>query len=268
MARALRLFPALAAVLCVTLVVAGFAVTTAPAAEFWMAAPDYFIRNFTLFFLQYGLPGVFVDNPYGPVINGSLWTLSYEVICYAGGFVVGALGLFHAPRASALFFLVVVGSLIALRYIPTHVRLEVLARLALPFVFGSALFVWRARIPLSPWVAAALALAAAVLHGSPVFEPVFILTLSYATFVVGLMRAPLLLAYNRLGDYSYGLYVYAFPVQQLAAHAGVRDPLVNIAVSLPVAMICAVLSWVLVERVALRYKPRGGEIAPPPFSRA
>jgi peptidoglycan/LPS O-acetylase OafA/YrhL len=75
-ARALRLFPALAVVLCVTVLVAGLWLTTAPPPVYWAAVPEYLVRNLTLFFLRYDLPGVFEDNPLGPGINGSLWTLN------------------------------------------------------------------------------------------------------------------------------------------------------------------------------------------------
>lgn len=70
-ARALRLFPALVVVLAVT-VLAAAVLTTANATVYWVAVPEYYLRNVTLFFLKYELPGVFETNPYGGAINGSL----------------------------------------------------------------------------------------------------------------------------------------------------------------------------------------------------
>ena len=85
-------------------------------------------------------------------------------------------------------------------------------------------------------------------------EPVLALALSYTVFVVGYAQSPILAIYNRLGDYSYGTYVYAFPIQQLLAGFGIVAPLANMALALPATLICAVLSWHLVEAPAMRLK--------------
>lgn len=253
-ARALRLFPALIVVLTVTVIVGGVFLTTADRAEFWRSAAGYLLRNLTLFRLDYSLPGVFEGNPYGTAINGSLWTLFYEVVCYAGIFVAGVLGILHRPRLFALCLGLAVVLCLVMPYLPVHSRFQALARLALPFAIGSGFFLWRDRIPLSPVVAAALGLLAWAVHGTEAFRPVFVLALSYGVFVLGYWPSTVLQTYNRLGDYSYGTYIYAFPAQQLVASLGVTDPLVNMGIALPVTLVCAVLSWHLVERVALDLK--------------
>ncbi|PJE28075.1 hypothetical protein CVM52_26265, partial [Pseudooceanicola lipolyticus] len=101
------------------------------------------------------------------------------------------------------------------------------------------------------------ALAALAWWGpSALFRPVFVLALSYAVFLAGFARLPALLRYNRLGDYSYGMYIYAFPLQQLAAHWGMLSPGQNIALALALTLPCAVLSWHLIEKPALAWVPR------------
>jgi peptidoglycan/LPS O-acetylase OafA/YrhL len=85
---------------------------------------------------------------------------------------------------------------------------------------------------------------------------VMILAMTYAVFVIGYARLPSLERYNRLGDYSYGTYIYAFPLQQAAVAAGFATPLLNMVVALPLAVICAVLSWRYVEAPALKIRPR------------
>ncbi len=260
-ARALRLFPALFVVLVVTIIVGGVFLTRAEPIEFWRSAPGYLLRNLTLFRLDYSLPGVFEGNPYGTAINGSLWTLFYEVVCYAGIFAAGVLGILHRPRLFALCLGIAVLLCLVLPYLPVHSRFHALSRLALPFAIGAGFFLWRNLIPLSPLAAAGLGLLAWAVHGTEAFRPVFVLALSYGVFVLGYWPSPFLQAYNRLGDYSYGTYIYAFPAQQLAASSGVTDPLLNMAIALPVTLVCAVLSWHLVERVALDLKP-GSTLAP------
>ena len=92
-ARLLRLFPALAVVAVVTVVVAGVALTTAPAWQYWPSAVKYVLRTLSLALPMQPLPGVFEDNPFGPAVNGSLWTLFYEFLCYMGVLALGIVGL-------------------------------------------------------------------------------------------------------------------------------------------------------------------------------
>lgn len=254
-ARVLRLFPALMVVLAVT-VMAGAALTTAPATAYWGAVPDYYLRNATLFFLKYDLPGVFETNPYGPPINGSLWTLNYEVLCYLGVVVCGVLGLLARPALFSLGLLAFGAAYGVTMAAELHPRIEALMVLALPFAAGMAFWVWRDRIPLSPALALAGGVLAALAWPTVLFLPVFTLAVAYAVFVLGYARLPWAAGYNRLGDYSYGTYVYAFPIQQLVAWAGVVLPLWNMALALPLTLLCAVLSWHLVEAPALRWKRR------------
>jgi len=259
-ARVLRLFPALAVVLVVIVLVAGTVLGGADPEAVWRAAPAYLLRNLTLVSLQYELPGVLLNTPYGPTINGSLWTLVYEVLCYLGVLAAGVLGLLHRPRLFGPVLGLVAAGCLAVPYLgPVHPRIETAAALALPFTVGAGLYVWRDRLPLSGMLATGLWGLAAVLHGfgpapGPAFLPAFVLALCYSVFCLGYARVPGLLGYNRLGDYSYGIYIYAFPIQQLWAEAGVRDPLANIALSLPPVLVCAALSWHLVERRALALK--------------
>ena len=253
-ARCLRLFPALIVVSAVTVLVAGFWLTTAPQTVFWAAVPEYVLRNITLFSLNYDLPGVFAANLYGPAINGSLWTLSYEVLCYLGVVVAGLAGLLARPWLFALALIGFAGSYALNMVHPLHARIDSLLLLGLPFAIGMAFWVWRKVIPLSAPLAVALFGIAYLTRQTALLEPVLALALSYTMFVIGYAKSPVLAAYNRLGDYSYGTYVYAFPIQQLLASLGIISPLANIALALPATLICAVLSWHLVEASAMRLK--------------
>lgn len=259
-ARALRLFPALAVVLVATVLVCGLWLTRAPGASFWAAAPAYVLRNLTLFSLEYELPGVFRDLPYGPAINGSLWTLLYEVLCYLGVATLGAAGLLAPGRrglicAAAIVLLCSAAVVIEdLRPGLLPVRLERLAYLGLPFAIGGAFYLARGAVVLHPLLAG-LALAASLgLLGTTWFMPVFAAALCYAVLTLGYARIPLLGAYRRVGDYSYGIYIFAFPLQQLGVEIGYRTPLANMLFAAPVTLICAVLSWHLLEKPALSLK--------------
>jgi peptidoglycan/LPS O-acetylase OafA/YrhL len=81
---------------------------------------------------------------------------------------------------------------------------------------------------------------------------------AYCVLWLGFARAPALLAYNKLGDYSYGTYIWGFPVGQvLAALIPGIGVAAMIALSLPLGVLCGALSWFCVERPALKLRNLG-----------
>ena len=113
-------------------------------------------------------------------------------------------------------------------------------------------------VPLS-FVAALAGLALWVVSfGTGAMTVVGQLTLPYAVLVFG-YRGPEIVdrVMRRIGDISYGTYIYAFPVQQTIIHydTGI-DPVTLTAYTVPITYACAFLSWRLVERPALRLRRR------------
>jgi len=265
-ARILRLYPALVVALILT-VLGGAALSQLdPAAYFSRAATwTYVPRGLSLAFLQHRLPGLFLDNPFSPGVNGSLWTLFYEVACYALVVVVGMVGLLRSrPGIAVLLVAVTAAHIHGLTWAPADgiaYRLDLLSRIGFAFALGTAAYVWRDRIHLGPGFAAALWVGALTLSSTFLFGSAITVALAYTVFWLGMgMKGPLL-AYNRLGDYSYGVYIYAFPIQQAVMQLGPgQSPIVNIAISMPLTLIMAVLSWHLIEERSLALVSPFGEV--------
>lgn len=256
-ARILRLYPALLAVLLVTVLV-GAAITTLDVTTYLSSSQTltYVPRNLSLAFLQYPLPGVFDDNAYGDPINGSLWTLFYEVVCYFGVAVLGMMGLLRRRTLfSCAFAVLTLAYLFALGWQPDGglaVWIDILLMLAFPFGMGMMAYVWRNQLWLDLRFAALLWLLCIPAAYTPFLQPAVLIALIYSTAWFGFIPKGALLAYNRLGDYSYGVYIYAFPIQQMFAHlVPSASPLGNMALSAGVTLLCAIASWNLVERHAL-----------------
>ena len=251
-ARALRIYPGLVVMLVLMLVVGGGWIATDPA-RFWRSAPDYVIRTLTFVVSARWLDGILETAPFPREVNGSLWSLRFEVACYMAVLLAGLSGLFERRRmflgcAAAFLAVYLVGPFLTTNFVIRRMLL-----VGLPFVIGAAFHLWRDRIPLSLPVLAVLAAAAVVLRPTPFFQAAFVLAMCYATFCLGFARLPGLARYNALGDYSYGTYIYAFPIQQLAVIWGFLTPLGNLAVAVPLTLACAVLSWWLVEAPAMRF---------------
>lgn len=256
-ARVLRLFPALFLVLVLTVLAGAVLSELSPGAYFTAAGTlTYIPRNLSLAFLQYPLPGVFADNPVGPAINGSLWTLFYEVVCYGAVFAIGLAGLLRKRALfTALFAAIALAYVLSLSSAPEGgiaYRLDKLAQLGFPFALGTLAYVWRERVVLDLRIAALLWLLPVASAGTMLMPLVVTLAVGYSLLCLGLAVKGPLLAYNRLGDYSYGVYIYAYPLQQAAVHLFPgMSPLENMLAAAPVALVLAALSWHLIEERAL-----------------
>ncbi|MEM7667691.1 MAG: acyltransferase [Pseudomonadota bacterium] len=267
-ARVLRLFPGLFVVLVLSVLLLGPAMTALPLGAYFSdpATIGYVFRNLSLAFLQYPLPGVFETNPLPHALNGSLWTLFHEVMCYLGVLVLGVFGLLRRGPIFAMAF----GAYLAgygvlglpgiIEALPG--KLVLLRELSLPFALGTAAYVWRDRVVLAwvPGIGLAALAAGALAAGLPGAHEVFLVALAYGTALLAYLPGGILRAYNRLGDYSYGTYVYAFPVQQtVVAVAGPMDPATNIVLALPITLGFAVLSWHMIESPALATRHRAAD---------
>lgn len=124
------------------------------------------------------------------------------------------------------------------------------------FFAGSTVFVLRLQRYAIWWLGAAVfAVAAIYVNGNVSGEIVLALVLPYAVISVGMTYTRTLERLNG-NDYSYGLYLYGFLVQQaLIATFGQVTPIANAAMALPIALGLAMLSWHLVEKRTLQWKP-------------
>ena len=262
-ARALRLFPALLVMLVLTALL-GFVMTAWPAGEYWSAAVGYVLRNLVLAQVQFDLADLFATHPMPGWVNVSIWTLFYEVLGYLGILFAGLFGAFRRPAfmAAVLGVFLVIYAVAMTPAFGIHetmgYRKEALFQFSLPFAIGTAAYVWRHRVRLDPVLLALLVGVVVLVRQvpllSPLSEPVLTLTLSYGALVLGYLPWRVPLVYNRLGDYSYSIYIYAFPMQQIAVLLGAGTALANAAFGFLLALPLAVLSWHLIEKPALALK--------------
>jgi peptidoglycan/LPS O-acetylase OafA/YrhL len=258
-ARVLRVYPGLLVMLLITALIIGPVFTAMPLAAYFTDSDTalYVVRNLALKWLQDDLPGVFHHNPYPAVINGSLWSLFYEVCCYGLVVAIGVSGVAARHTRFAAFLGVYLVLYVSYKLIDvrTHALLEDSHLLTLPFVAGMAFYQFREYMPLNATLAVSCAGAALLAHHTSWFHEVFVLSWTYFIFYLGYLRSGPLTMYNRLGDYSYGLYIYAFPCEQIAAALwrGI-SPIQLIAVSLPATFCCAILSWHLLENRVLVHR--------------
>ena len=196
----------------------------------WCRIPLELPRNNALLYMhQYNIDGLLSSTPYQhsgypQAFDGSLWTLIYEFKCYIGVAVVGTLGLMWRARISvvviALFFWVAqlqdpcarLGSTVGHSLRPEY------GPSAFIFSIGMLFYLYRDKVPMSntlavvaPWCSSSHEDRSLVGVGQ----------VAWAYLVLWLaIRLPIV-EVRQHGDFSYGMYIYAFPVEQLLALYGV-----------------------------------------------
>ena len=264
--RIARIFPAFFA--CLLVMVGVFAPIGYLAAHGSLAgylttgtAPGNFLFiNAGLRIGAYDIAGTPAGVPYPGAWNGSLWTLYYEFLCYL---IVGVLAVFPWVRRRA-WHLAVAWVLSVLLYVgwghgvatllSGNGEAYLLFKLLPLFLGGALVQVLRHRLPLH-W-AGALGSATVILAAVWVFDgwgaQATAPFMAYLLLWIGsVVKQPAIISRH---DVSYGMYIYAFPVQQLVVLTGIHT--VNLwlfdAAALLATIPLAILSWRLIERPIMR----------------
>lgn len=259
--RSLRIFPALWFVVLFTVLVAGVFVSTLSAPDYFSSSETWQYLSTALLVIRRGLPGVFADNPYPFAVNGSLWTLPVEFLCYVSVAMVGSISLVQRNWLMALSLgLAILAAAFGSQFIGTRFvpHLEMVA-----FFWWGVMYGFVLRRPVFEYKRWAIGIGffcvAFLLLGSRGIERSGTLVLA-AALVMGAQRVSWgSWITDRLGDLSYGMYIFAFPVQQIVVELGGRRGwsfAMHLWVSFLVTGLLAYVSWHLLEKRALLFKPK------------
>jgi len=261
--RVLRIFPALIVVVFLTVFLLGPFVTTLRLNDYFSNPQTWsYLRTIFLYPLMWGgvsqfaLPGVFANNPYPIVVNGSLWTLPYEFSLYFIVLALGLAGLIKKRLAVIPLYLFALLLLLIVRVRPLPVFSSTTLFWSICFIGGMVLYLYRDEIILDYKIVLLSlfiwALSFHTAYGLFVSSLVFPYLVIYFAFI----RTPRLHKLAKYGDFSYGLYIYAFPFQQLIVYflVDTLTPAKLFGLSLIATFPAAVGSWFLIESRALKFK--------------
>ncbi|MFP5022367.1 acyltransferase family protein [Pseudonocardia phyllosphaerae] len=216
----------------------------------------YIGANAGLVIFQSGIGGLMADHPGGPAFDVSLWSLSFEVACYAMLAALGVTALLRrrpgtvlALAAAMLVMTVLQAVLLATLGLRPPAVVGLLVELVTLFLLGMVGYLYRDRIPAhGGWAVAALAVLVVALTTVPDYRVLGAVPFAYLLLWVGLRGRVRVRT-----DLSYGVYIYHWPVGQLMVAAGLTAAgavpfLLAVAV---LVLLVAAASWHLVERPAL-----------------
>jgi peptidoglycan/LPS O-acetylase OafA/YrhL len=207
-------------------------------------------------FLQNTLPGTFVGHVQ-EYVNGPLWTIKIEVMFYAIVPLVAVLA--HRINRIALFSAIYVTSIAWFlgfhEAAATYDRrmFEELAK-QLPgqmsfFIAGGAIHYFHAEFNRHCHKLFPVSVVLLMGHFSMGLMPLYPAALAVAVIYLA-TRAPYLGNFGRFGDFSYGLYIYHYPILQILAtvHAPEQPPWQIFTMGAMLALVASFLSWHLLEK--------------------
>ena len=273
-ARVLRIIPGLMVVAFVCAFVIGPAVSTVPLDAYfsdlrsWLYWPGTVLLSADL-----RLPGVFEGLPNDSEVNAPIWTLKYEAVLYVGVAIAGVMGwfarrLFAGLAVLCLLIYFVITFFTDLRSIAA---IDHFMHFGYAFLIGSAVHQFRHLVPIDLRVALfSLALSCLLVYQFGLQAGEFLLIPSAALLGLWIAFVPKgrIRAYNMVGDYSYGIYIWHYPLEQIVRHNFHTVTVLELyLICLPFVLVVAALSWHFVERPCLRLKTPVAEWLKRPLTR-
>jgi peptidoglycan/LPS O-acetylase OafA/YrhL len=218
---------------------------------------EFFRTNARMFGpVTWHLPGLFENVAIKSAVDASLWTLPLEVKCYVIVLALGLVGLLRKPWMAMAG--IAIAAFLFWWFLTRDPYSPIFSKMGdkptgysfYPtafFLIGMALYTARKIVPCGGTIALASAAAYITLRHSLIAQP--LLYLALITGALWLIATPLLAKVKIKADYSYGIYLWAFPIQQSIASINPRgDNFVGLAMSIPLTFAMAAMSWHLIER--------------------
>jgi peptidoglycan/LPS O-acetylase OafA/YrhL len=183
-----------------------------------------------------------------------LWTLTPEIVCYLYVLAFGVLGVAKTRFRilATLAAILLVHSIAPSAVLSSRTLNSDILKVGLFFLAGVFAYSVRDILPINTLYALPLIIAAAFLQGTLVQEYVLYLALFYSVLIVSALQS--FVGYELPGDYSYGVYIYGWPIQQTIAHFFPNlTSYPSNPVSIPAALLAGYLSWTFVEKPALSF---------------
>lgn len=245
-----RLVKPLAVVVIITLISGSF-LSNYHYNEYWMDKATWSYLFNLLFILKHELPGVFENNIYTKTINGALWTLPVEFACYIACVIGTKIGL--CTQRKIRFTVPIVILVECCIYICSMkiILLREIIRPTLVFFIGVVFYCFREKIVLCRKYLLGMiilfitfAVKGFILYGMVLLFP-------YICIYICFSQRQVCNGLARLGDFSYEIYLWGFPIQQLVVsiNGGRMNPYLNFIISLPIILLLGVLTHNLVEKL-------------------
>ena len=248
-ARIIRIFPPLIFVTFVATFIMGPLVTVLPLSRYFSDYATYRYLLNSLMILIHDLPGVFIDN-INTSVNGPLWTLPVEFSCYIMCYFFYKLKLLDEKIAkytvipAIIFYYIMYVSLSDMPIIREALRPIML------FYVGMIYYVYRNKVKFEYKYLIISLIFLIVGSVADIMQFAIIVFLPYILFCIGYGTTRKLEHFGEKMEISYGIYLFGWPVQQCVVFFLGKEtlPLIVFIIAVPIAIICGVITFNLVEK--------------------
>lgn len=248
-ARFFRIWPAFTFVVVVSALIIGPIITNLTVSEYFQNKTTYgYILKNIIMDINFILPGVFNGNPYKDAVNGSIWTIPYEIGAYLVLIILFLFGILRKRiLATIIAILIILDPIFGNKLIFTWLSGGAYLFLAPSFAFGALLALHQDRIIIDYRIILGSLLAYYIFRHSPL--EIYFLYGSIFTSVLYLSTTKFFLKCKLPFDLSYGIYLWGFVIQQIIAlyfyNYGI---LFNQISSMLICVVLAYITWHLVEK--------------------
>lgn len=260
--RTLRIFPGLwVCLLLIAFVVAPIAAHLKHVNIGLGSQAAYVLNNAVTNTFYAGIDGTPTDVPWPGVWNGAIWTLFFVLVCDFMLSILGVIGLLQKRWTIPILFLAAVAWSAYVSYPTMAIQTwpQMLARFFVMFLAGAMFYRFQDKIP-ARWSLVALGI---VVIGASSFVQNYRAIAALAVAYVIIVSGALIRKKSLKHDFSYGTYIYAFPVQQFLATLGLAwlNPFLFFLIAAVTTLPLAVVSWFLIEKrsIALKHRLRRKE---------
>ena len=261
--RFLRLFPALIFLLFLTLLLAPIIYESPIKYLQNKQVYSYFFKNIMLYRLQYSIQGVFDKNIYGSAINGSLWTICYEFTMYI---LLSILFFVKSNKMVLKILTILIFVLFTMNFCFFksnfafnfyQLESKYLYELGAFFLAGTILALFNFSEFKHHRMLVFISIIILILSELFLKDVFLIRVLTFSIIIIGFGLQSTKYLNNiseKIGDLSYGIYIYGFPIQQTIMYYFNCNPIQLMLLSITISIVFAYFSWHLIEKNALKLK--------------
>lgn len=268
--RILRIFPSLILMLLLTIFIIAPLGYSGEGPYFSKSVSDYFFGNVNVFTnTRYSIDGVFQNNPYPSAINGSIWTIKHEFMAYIVLMLLSLCSMLKDRKYTlGMTILVMVIYILGVTPVLTIKKLAFIGilneisqfiKLLMYFLIGTTIYLYKDKIHVSfkGFIMACIILIFGILIN--ITNYVIIFVLPYMLMYLGTIKiSEKKDILKKIGDFSYGLYIYAFPIQQLIVYY-LREKInifQYIGLSMLITAVVSVITTLIVDNNVKRIKEK------------
>jgi peptidoglycan/LPS O-acetylase OafA/YrhL len=256
--RCKRIFPGLIVCSLIMVYVIGLIFTATSVYDYLLSGSQ--LKTVVMYSTFAGrvIPTVFSDFIYKDHINGSLWTLPVEFFCYL---IIGSvLSLRHSWKTIMCLLWVACIATATVNQKWTDfayygVTMSYVALFGIAFTTGALLSMTRDSWMMFrlPMVAISLVMLW-LMRGRPEIQILGTASIAVLTVVMGVSFKDKI--FNGRFDISYGIYIYAFPIQQIVINRVTGDFWLSMVISTALTIVAGYISYQYVEFPFLKRKPK------------